>query len=247
MATKKKAQAKSSPAKSSAKPKQPRRASPTVPPGLDASKLEPAAFWVPIEIAQRWERNPRRNKAAIKPVADAIRALADGGPIERGFGAPLLARVENGQLIAGDTRIQAAASLGMKRIPVRFMNLSVQKARDAALGDNKLGEIAEWDQVKLADIMREAIEAGDDLAGTGFSAAEIDRIIESALGETRPGRGSSDGGAQEYFEFRDVSVVISVPTADALESAMRRYADERNGSFNGFVEHMIACLNRGSS
>ena len=95
---------------------------------------EAAAVWVPIAELHPWGQNPRLNEPAVAKVADSIKRF--------GFGAPLLAR-PNGELIAGHTRLKAAISLGLDRVPVRFLDLDPADARLMALADNKLAEIAE--------------------------------------------------------------------------------------------------------
>ena len=64
---------------------------------------EAAAVYVPIAELVPWVKNPRRNDAAAEVVADSI--------IRFGFGAPLLARLANREVIAGHTRIKAARIL----------------------------------------------------------------------------------------------------------------------------------------
>jgi len=135
---------------------------------------EPAAVWVSIDELQPWDKNPRRNEPAVAKVADSIKRF--------GFGAPLLAR-PNGELIAGHTRLKAAKKLGLDRVPVRYLDLDPADARLLALADNKLGEIAEWDEALLAELLTEIEPA--DAAIAGFDAGEIAALIEN-LSEPEP-------------------------------------------------------------
>src|SRR5713226_9305294 len=100
--------------------------------GTDAEAIS-----VPTSELKPWQDNPRRNEAAVKKVADSIRRF--------GFGAPVLARRADKQIIAGHTRLRAAKLLGLTEVPVRFMDLSAEEAKLLALADNKLAESAEWD------------------------------------------------------------------------------------------------------
>jgi hypothetical protein len=68
-----------------------------------ASKLA-AAEYVPVEALRPWVKNPRRNDPAVAAVTDSIKRF--------GFGAPILARRENGEVIAGHTRLKAAVQPG---------------------------------------------------------------------------------------------------------------------------------------
>ena len=130
---------------------------------------ESAAEWILIEELKPWEDNPRRNEAAVKQVADSIKRF--------GFGAPLLARAQDRQVIAGHTRLLAAKALGLREVPVRFLDLDLADAKLLALADNKLGEIAEWDEEMLARVLADLKAEGAELTASGFGAGEIDSLL----------------------------------------------------------------------
>src|SRR5258708_38710659 len=85
-----------------------------------ASEAQPAAEWIDIARLTGWARNPRKNDPAVEKVAESIRAF--------GFAAPIVARRENGEVIAGHTRLKAARLLGLTRVPVRFLGLGERPA-----------------------------------------------------------------------------------------------------------------------
>ncbi len=130
---------------------------------------EPAAVWVPIDDLRPWQGNPRKNSDAVEAVADSIGKF--------GFGAPIVARKANRQIIGGHTRLQAARRLGLTHVPVRYLDLSAEDAQLLALADNKLGEIAEWDEAALAQVLEELKGANADLEATGFDRGEIDELL----------------------------------------------------------------------
>ena len=106
---------------------------------------EPAAVWLPIGDLKPWDRNPRKNADAVAGVADSIKRF--------GFGAPIIARLADHTIIAGHTRWLAAKKLGLTHVPVRLLDISEADAQLLALADNKLGEIAEWDDDRLAQVL----------------------------------------------------------------------------------------------
>ena len=130
---------------------------------------EPAAVWVPLDTLAPWNRNPRHNDHAVPEVAASIRRF--------GFTAPIVARKADGMIIAGHTRLKAALSLGMDRVPVRFVDLDEEEAQLAAIADNKVGEIAKWDMEALGEILQD-LDVGEATEGLGFSEEELASIEE---------------------------------------------------------------------
>lgn len=139
----------------------------------DTAHPEPAAVWVEIKSLKPWDRNPRKNQPAIKPVADSIKRF--------GFGAPILARRADGEIIAGHTRILAAESLGLARVPVRYLDLDPAEAHLLALADNKLNEKAEWDDAEVGRILSEY--GLEDAALAGWDSAELDKMAADIAGD----------------------------------------------------------------
>ena len=143
-------------------------------------KPAPAA-WVDIATLKPWRRNPRDNAAAVRDVAQSITRF--------GWGAPILAREDDRRIIAGHTRYKAAQELGLEEVPVRFLNLNEEEATLLALADNKLGELASWDEVKLEEVIQELADEDVDLAGLGWDDDELGQILqtlEKELGDGDP-------------------------------------------------------------
>jgi DNA modification methylase len=98
-----------------------------------------------------------------------------------GFTNPLLAD-EQGVLIAGHGRLEAALALGIARVPVIVLkHLSAAQKEALRLADNRIAENATWDQALLREALAAVQAAPDlDLAALGFSAAELDDILAAA-------------------------------------------------------------------
>jgi len=129
---------------------------------------ESAAEWVSITDLKPWEQNPRNNDHAVADVASSIERF--------GFASPIIARL-NGEVIAGHTRLKAAQSLGLDRVPVRYMDLDPADAKMLALADNKIGELADWNDDDLVAILRELNEEGAQLDGLGWGDDEISELL----------------------------------------------------------------------
>lgn len=140
----------------------------------DSHLQEPAAEWVAVEELKPWVDNPRKNDKAVAQLARSIKRF--------GFGAPVLARRANGEVIAGHTRLKAAIRLGLKMVPVRYLDLDPADAHLLALADNKVGELADWDDDKLGAILSQLqAEDADLVDGTGFSDKELAKLLGDEL------------------------------------------------------------------
>ena len=132
--------------------------------------MKPAATWEAIGSIKPWPGNPRTNEAAVDAVLASMKRF--------GFGSPIVAREGDRVIIAGHTRHEAAKRLGLDKVPVRFMPLDPAQARALNLADNKLGELAGWDEAALADVLEELEADGLDLAGLGWSDDELEQLLK---------------------------------------------------------------------
>lgn len=123
--------------------------------------------WMPIGSVKPYDRNPRRNDAAVDAVANSI--------TEFGFKNPIIVDRDL-VIIAGHTRLKAAKKLGLKEVPVVIASdLSEEQARAFRLADNKTAELAEWDD----DLLQEELDAlmdDFDMEGFGFEADVTDDL-----------------------------------------------------------------------
>ena len=153
-------------------------------------KKESIGEYVDIDSLVEWEHNPRINTEAVSKVARSIERF--------GFASPVIAREEDSMVIAGHTRIAAARSLGLQTVPVRYMKLSRTEAELLAIADNKLGEISDWNEDMLKDILSALPE--NDLYDIGFSQDELDSLLENIDTELPP---ESDNAVYDDYEDAD--------------------------------------------
>jgi DNA modification methylase len=118
-------------------------------------------------------RNARtHSKKQVRQIADSIQAF--------GFLVPVLVD-ENGLIVAGHGRYEAARLLGLETVPaIEVTGLSEAKRRALALADNKVAANAGWDRARLAIELPELAELlvlDGDIAVTGFAAVEIDQLV----------------------------------------------------------------------
>lgn len=118
------------------------------------------------------ERNPRtHSKKQVEQIAESIKRF--------GFTNPVLVD-RDGQVIAGHGRIEAAKLLGMATVPVlRLEHMTEAEKRAYVIADNRLAELAGWDNDLLAlELVAVAeLDSEFDLALTGFDVAEIEALL----------------------------------------------------------------------
>jgi len=112
------------------------------------------------------------SRKQIKQIANSITQF--------GFTNPVLLD-ENGLILAGHGRVEAAKSLGLNQVPcLQLPLMSEAEKRAYILADNKLAMNAGWDEGILALEFEYLIEHTNeiDLSLTGFEISEVDQILE---------------------------------------------------------------------
>src|SRR5918996_2694621 len=124
---------------------------------------------LPLEQLIPYARNPRKNADAIATVAASLK--------EFGWRQPIVVDEEM-VILAGHTRLEAARQLGLTTAPVHIARgLTPSQARAYRLMDNRAHEDAAWDEALLGLEFQELQGEAFDLTLTGFSDAELDRML----------------------------------------------------------------------
>jgi len=98
-----------------------------------------------------------------------------------GFNVPVLVDADN-HVLAGHGRLLACHKLGILEVPtISLAHLTPVQAKAFMLADNRLTEIAKWDEHLLATQLKELsiVNLDFDLEATGFTIGEIDLRIEA--------------------------------------------------------------------
>ena len=91
---------------------------------------------------------------------------------EFGFNNPILTDGKNG-VIAGHGRLMAAEKLGLETVPtIELSHLSEAQKKAYILADNRLAELAEWDNELLKIELESLSELDFDVDLTGFEIPE---------------------------------------------------------------------------
>ncbi len=124
----------------------------------------------PIENVLPYEKNPRHNDDAVQYVAESIKTF--------GFINPILLDA-GGTIMAGHTRLKAAKQLGLKEVPVVYVDdLNEEQARAFRLADNKTAEFAEWDEGLLEQELAEILELDMSLFGFDGESSFAEDLVD---------------------------------------------------------------------
>jgi DNA modification methylase len=120
-----------------------------------------------------YTRNARtHSKKQVRQIASSIERF--------GFTNPVLISDE-GEIIAGHGRVEAAKLLGWKAVPtIALSHLSETERRAYVLADNKLALNAGWDKDILAIELQALVDFEFDVELTGFNLAEVDFVLDEA-------------------------------------------------------------------
>jgi DNA modification methylase len=147
-------------------------------PKSDAPCANLQVHWLGVAGLQPYSCNPRtHSQKQIRQIAESIEAF--------GFTSPILID-DAGTVLAGHGRLEAAKLLGWAKVPcIRLEHLSAAQRRAYVLADNKLAELAGWDEDLLALELRGLVELDPsfDLRLTGFEAPEIDFLLDGSQSE----------------------------------------------------------------
>jgi ParB-like nuclease domain/DNA methylase len=133
-----------------------------------------AVQYFPIDRLKPDPKNARLHSAKqVRQIANSIGAF--------GFNVPILVDHDL-NVIAGHGRLLACKRLGWAQVPaIRLEHLSEAQKRAFTIADNRLAEVAVWDDRLLAEQLQllSSVELDFDIETIGFDGGEMDLRIES--------------------------------------------------------------------
>jgi ParB-like chromosome segregation protein Spo0J len=145
---------------------------------------------VPLDQLRPDPANPRR-------ISDEELDSLERSLRQFGFVQPVLARREDGTVIGGHQRLVAARRLGLKTVPVTYVDISVEQARLLSLALNRIS--GAWD---------EQVKRTQALADMAVRLAELDGV---------PAAAPADPEALARRTTELVADLVEPAKADALE------------------------------
>jgi DNA modification methylase len=125
---------------------------------------------VPIDDLTADPANPRRiPEAELEALTRSIK--------EFGLVDPILARKEDRTVIGGHQRLLAARKLGLKEVPVIYLDITKEKAQLLNVALNKIS--GDFDQELLARLLSDLAQTPElDLTLSGFEEKEIRQLLK---------------------------------------------------------------------
>src|SRR5680860_443162 len=150
---------------------------------------------VPLDSLSPDTANPRR--ISEKDLEALTRSMREFGLVD-----PLVARRETRVVIGGHQRLLAARKLGLRTVPVVFLDLDEERARLLNVALNKIS--GECDPELLGRLLAGLAENPDlDLSLSGFDGKEIDQLLrglESREKRDRPETYDLDAALRAAYE-----------------------------------------------
>lgn len=178
-----------------------------------------------------YEKNPRDNRLAIE---DVVRSIE-----EYGFTNPILVNEEK-VILAGHTRREAAILAGMEKVPYIVVDgLTEAQQKAYRLADNKLSELALWDEDLLKEELEDLLDADYDLSLTGFSDVDLTDILkdEEDLEDIEPEEPKEKKTTLPMLRFGSNSVRITQDELIMLSNRYNEYVEAEPGE--GFVTWLL--------
>ncbi len=137
---------------------------------VDATDLQARLRVYQIADLKPYDRNARKHsKRQLEVLAAQIKAS--------GFNAPI-AVWRDGMVLAGHGRMEAAKVAGLSEVPgIDCSHLSLIDARKYVLADNRIAEMAKWDDAGLKAELADLHELSVDFADVGFSTNELSKLV----------------------------------------------------------------------
>ena len=142
--------------------------------------------WLPVESLTPDPGNARlHGPRQVARIADSIAAF--------GFNVPVLIDGD-GAVLAGHGRVLAARRLGFSEVPtIALEHLSEPERRAFMIADNRLAELASWDDRRLGVELKalKSLDLDFSIEATGFELDEIELRIDPRIkstGSRAPGK-----------------------------------------------------------
>jgi DNA modification methylase len=178
-------------------------------------------YEMPIDALVGYAGNPRVGNVAA--IAESLRI--------NGQYRPIVVRKETREVLAGNHTLKAATSLGWKTVKATIVeNISDEAAARIVLADNRLNDVASYDNKALAEMLQQL----ETLSGTGYDKAYLDYLLDGLKDEP-----------QQLTDPDDVPEVPELPQTISKPGDVWQLADHRLVCGDSLAPETYAALTQG--
>jgi ParB-like chromosome segregation protein Spo0J len=185
----------------------------------------------PLDAIRPHPRNPRQGD--IGAIHTSINT--------NGFYGTIIAQRSTGFILAGNHRWEAARQAGAETIPVTWINVDDEHATRILLADNRINDLAAYDDNALAELLQEIHDTTGSLIGTGYDTDDLDQLLND-LGDITPinlpelPSGDKDPFQQMTFTLHDEQVeVLKEAMTIARKNGLAKHDENSNTNGNALA------------
>lgn len=167
-----------------------------------------------------WPGNPRRGN--IEAIMESLR--------EHGQYKPVLVQKSSGRMIAGHGLREGMQRLGWREAKILRLDVDDDAAQRILLVDNRLSDRGAYDD----DALREMLTGLGDFAGTGYTAADVEAMLDAAV------RGDDELLASALAGEDDIFILDSLPSTGAAWAELPQQEAARAERQAAQVPHAVA-------
>jgi ParB-like chromosome segregation protein Spo0J len=125
---------------------------------------------VPVSTLLLHPENPREGD--VGAISGSIETL--------GFFGATICQTSTRYILAGKHRYLAALQNGAEEIPVLWLDVPDDVARRVMLADNRMSDLASYNEPMLAEILQAVAAASGTLDGTGYTEEDLNELLQQA-------------------------------------------------------------------
>lgn len=194
---------------------------------MESSKEMQVLYGDPLDLIP-YENNPRVNDYAVKKVMESIK--------EFGFTNPILVDADM-VIIAGHTRREASILAGLEQVPYIIKDdLTPEQVKAYRIADNKLAELATWDEDMLKEELFSLQEVDYPLEVMGFTEIDLRNIFEEKP-EPKEKKAKEEKTTLPMLRFGSNSIRITDEELVMLSNRYNEYTESTPSE--GFVTWLL--------
>lgn len=120
-----------------------------------------------IDSLRAHEKNARRGD--VDAIAKSLQRY--------GQYKPIVANKRTGQIVAGNHTWRAAKQLNWEKIAVTWIDVDEETELRILAIDNRLSDVAQYDDDALIELLRELDQTEDGLSDTGYQLTDLEKLI----------------------------------------------------------------------